>query len=240
MTDFAGGGERSQILARATEEALAVRGTVMLEAADEARRWCAVCASVQGDLEVRVAEPPRGWRRWKAAPGEAWLARNEFTHRIDAWTRSLRPGVSARECAAVLDDALSRALGLAPATTLRRSLVVPGVLPGTAAAPGEAAYPEHLASALRGLVAAGDGSVHVESGRPARPLAWVWLVDGMLIVEIEARDVPGTEVEVGRFPPSPDGAADAASALSERLERDFACAQPVPLFIGCLATAPER
>jgi hypothetical protein len=185
MTDFGDGGERSQILARAAEEALAVRGTVMLEAANEARRWCAVCASVQGDLEVRVAE-------------------------------------------------------VAPATTLRRSLVVPGALPGTAAPPGEAAYPEHLAAALRGLVAAGDGSVHVECGRPARPLAWVWLADGVLIVEIEARDVPATDVELGRFPPSPDGAADAATALSERLERDFACAQPVPLFIGCLAAAPER
>jgi hypothetical protein len=148
--------------------------------------------------------------------------------------------VSARECAAVLDDALSRALGFAPATTLRRSLVVPGVLPGAAAPPGEAHYPEHLASALRGLVAAGDGSVHVECGRPARPLGWVWLVDGLLIVEIEARDVPGTDVELGRFPPSPDGAADAASALSERLERDFACAQPVPLFVGCPASAQER
>jgi hypothetical protein len=69
------------MLAEATRQALEIRGTVVLEAPEEPRRWCAVCASVQGDLEVRVGEPSRGWRAWKPSAGEGgWrisaLARN--------------------------------------------------------------------------------------------------------------------------------------------------------------------
>jgi hypothetical protein len=60
-----------------------------------------------------------------------------------------------------------------------------------------------------------------------------------MVAEIETRDAPGTDVELGRFPPSPSAAADAASALSGRLERDFECKQPVPLFIGCMTTVSE-
>ena len=123
------GGDRRQVLVRAVEDALAQRGTVVVEADGDADRWCAVCTSVQGDVEVRVAEPRRGWRRWKPGPGEAWLADNEFVHRIDAWSRPMRPHVGAGECAAVLDEALSRGLGIPPTATLRRSLVVPGAPP---------------------------------------------------------------------------------------------------------------
>ena len=228
------GGDRRRVLAGAVEEALALRGTVVLEAADDARHWCAVCASVQGDLEVRVAEPPRGWRRWKPGPGEAWLADHEFRHRIDAWSRPLRPHVGAGECAAVLDEALARGLDLPSTATLRRSLVVPATPPGSRVPPPDADYAEHFTAALRGLVAAGDGSVHVECDRPARPLAWAWFFDGALTVDVEARDGPGTDVQLGRYAPSAGGCTEAAGALAARLERDFACAQPVPLFLGWL------
>ena len=233
------GRNRPEILVDATVEALALRGSVMLQAGGEARHWCAVCASVQGDLEVRIAEPRRGWRAWTPSAGERWLGDNGFTHRIDAWARPLRREISPRECAAILDDALSNALGLPDDATVQRCLVQPAAPDVAISPPADASYAEHLAAALTGLLRAGQGNVHVECGRPARPLAWIWLIEGELIVEIEARDAPGTDVEAGRFAASATAASETAALLSTRLQADFGCAQPDPLFIALVAAEPR-
>jgi len=223
---------RRAAIAAATREALGARGTVMLEPPGRARRWCAVCASVQGDLEVRVGEPQPGWPPGRRRRRERWREEHGFAHRIDAWSRPLPRSTSADDCARLLDEALDHGLGLAPEAELRRRLVHPGISGhGPPPSPG-ASYADHLAAAFGALATAGGGRAGVECGRPARALGRVAVADGALILDIESVADPGTDQPLGRFECSAEGAAAAARALASALDADFGCAQPEPLFVS--------
>ena len=221
------------MLSEATHRALEVRGVVMLEVPEDPKRWCAVCASVQGDLEVRVGEPPRGWRSWKPSAGERWLEENGWTHGVDAWMRGLPAGAGALEVSRIVGAALESALGVPAATPLRQVLVHPGVLPGIAAPPPDAEYADHLTAAFAGLARNRRGSAHIECGVIGSPVSWVFVIEDTLLVEVAAPSlVPEDEYELGNFELSDAGAAEAARRLSDRLVRDFDCSGNMPLFIA--------
>ena len=190
-----------EALTAATEHALTVRGTVMLEPG-----WCAICASVQGDLEVRVGEPRKRKHR-------RWLEANGFTHRVDAWSHPLWPGAGPGVAVETLAAALEHGHGLDPDTPLRQVLVQPGVV--TAA---DATHADALAAAFTGL----DGRVHIELGRPAEPLAWVAMENGELVVEVD----PDSDEVFGRY----RDPREAAEALVAHL----GCGEHDPLFIALL------
>ena len=91
---------------QAVQRALDCRGTVMLAARDDERQWCAVCAAVDGTVEVRVGEPPSGWRhRGRRRRGEAWLRDRGFVQVIDAWAKPMDATSSTWTCAETLDHA---------------------------------------------------------------------------------------------------------------------------------------
>lgn len=190
-----------EALIAATQHALTVRGTVMLEPG-----WCAICASVQGDLELRVGEPRRRKRR-------RWLEDNGFTHRVDAWSHPLWAGAGPGVAVETLAAALEHGLGLDPDTRLRQVLVQPGVV--TAA---DATHADALTAAFTGL----NGRVYIELGRPAEPLAWVAVDAGELVVEVD----PDSDEVFGRYR-DPREAADALVTRLGRSEHD-------PLFIALL------
>ncbi|MGB7980407.1 MAG: hypothetical protein WCF36_06400 [Candidatus Nanopelagicales bacterium] len=220
--------DRRPVLIEATEHALLVRGTVKLEVEGKPQQWCAVCASVQGDLEVRVAEPERSWwRRRASGAAEQWLAANGFTHGVDAWVRPLFPRPTAEACALALDGALKHALGVEGESRLKRTLVQPGI--ARAAPPSDAPHADHLAAAFEALVAEG-GDADVQCGRPARTLAWIEVLERALMVRVQN---PRKELddELGRFELSRAGALDAARELSARPRGVFGYSDHDPLFI---------
>lgn len=222
--------DRRLALARATDDALKLRGTVMLEVAGDERRWCAVCASVQGHLELRVGEPRRGWRTWRRAPGEQWLQRSGFTQVLDAWAHPVRFGASSAACAEILDGALEHGLGARQTASLLRTLIQPGVLDEVAAPPPDAVHADHIAAALGALIQAGRGKAHFNGGRPARLWAWAFVLEDALLVEPESSE----EAEAWRFPLSPGSASEAARRLIARLHDESACSHEDPLFIGLI------
>ncbi len=207
----------AETLSAAVADAVAARGTVMLRAAGSEWRWCAVCASVQGDIELRLGETRvRGARRW--------LETNEFVYGTDAWMRPMRSG---EDVVQTLAAGLEHAFGMEPGAELERVLVHPGVV-GAAPPPG-AAYAEHLAAAIRDLVAAGRSHLGVDCGRPARPLAWVNLDAGGIVVEVQ-KGRGDDDFVLGRYR-DPE---TAGRELAERLQSDFGFAAPDPLFIALM------
>jgi hypothetical protein len=173
--DSRGVSDRRQALAQAADEALELRGTVMLEVDGDQHRWCAVCASAQGDVELRVGEPRRGLRAWRPGAGEQWLADHGFVHVLDAWAQPILAGTSAATCAGILDEALAHGLGAPADASLVRTLVQPGVLdPARAPAP-QAPAADHLTAALASLIAAGRGKAWFGSGRPEQTWCWAFV-----------------------------------------------------------------
>ena len=202
----------------AVEEAMRLRGTVMLEVAGHPEWWCAALAAADGPLELRVGEPRK--RR-----GRGWLRDRGFHHVPDAWSLPLAAGVGAGQCASTLTDALTEALGADLSPGLRPLLAHPGSADGELP-PADAPHAEHLGAALRALALAGKGRVDVSGGRPAELWAIVWALDGALQVEPEV----GSE-DVWHEPLSLDGAAAVARALGERV----ADRAGEPLFLEYLA-----
>lgn len=198
--------DRRDLLSNAAAHALAIRGTLMLEVPGQEHRWCAVCASVQGDLELRVGEPQRtGWRR-KESAGEQWLAAHGWTHRIDAWVLAPYPTPGDLQCAVLLEEALAHGLDIGPEVELVPTLEFPGVAAGSEPPPLDAPVAAHLAAALTGP----EMSANIEVGRPGRPFASVSAEDGELVVEL----TDGEEwTELGRYA----GAGEAARELSARI-----------------------
>lgn len=222
--------DRRRVLIEATEHALEVRGAVMLEVEGNPKRWCEVCSSVQGDLEVRVSEPERSWwRRRGADAAERWLSANGYTHRLDAWVRPLFPRPTAEACARALDGALEHALGVEAGSRLTRRLVQPGF--AGEAPSSDAPHADHLAAAFRAVVAAG-GDGDVECGRPARTVAWMSVFEDTLIVRVQDRTNEFDDDELGRFELSSAGAQDAARLLSARLRGAFGFSDHDPMFIS--------
>jgi hypothetical protein len=212
--------EARAALVEAVEEALRTRGTVMLEDAGAQESWCAVCAAVDGALELRVGEP--AGRRRERRDRERWLRDRGF-HRVpDAWSLPVRAGAGVEECVATLAEVL----GGDPVAPLRRVLEHPGIASGDLPPPG-APPAEHLSAALRALAVKGRGRVDVSGGRPARLWAIVWAFpdDHELLVEPER----GLE-DTWREPLSLDGAAAAARKLGDCVEL-----QDGPMFLEYLA-----
>jgi hypothetical protein len=215
-------------LEQAVQRAVAIRGTVMLAARDDEHRWCAVCAAVDGTLELRVGEPRGGWRhRDRRRKGEAWLRDHGFVQVIDAWANPIGRGVSARVCAETLDHALREGLAVAPGAELVEVLVHRGLL-GAADPPVPGApHGEHLRFALAGLARAGRGKLSVEGGRPAETWAWAFVDAGEMILSPESADEWTVSLDAQEV-------TDAADRLTALLDRD----PRAPLFITCMPLHP--
>ena len=78
--------------------------------------------------------------------------------------------------------------------------------------------------------AGGDGDV--ESGRPARTVAWSEVFEDTLIVRVHKLNKESDEQELGRFELSNAGALDAARELSAQLPGAFGFSDNDPLFIS--------
>ena len=245
--------DRVDLLSRAAAEALGLRGTVTLAVPGSEDSWCAVRASAQGHVELRVGEPS-GLRRVLA---KRWLARHGFTRVGGAWARPLAPGTGSAEAAATLAAALRHGPRLRAGEALLRS-VQPGAPGGVVPPAAEAKRPAHLAAALMWLLRARRGIATIELGRPARPAARAFVDAGTVVVAVRSQDGPGdawtmpvavrspdrraaAETELGRFPLTAGGVRDAADQLSARLSDDFGWGDDTPLYIGLIGvTDPVR
>lgn len=146
--------------------------TTPVDGARSASRWTG--------LSSCVAEPSQGWRRRRAAAGEAWLRDHGFVHVVDAWAAPAPRGAGTRECADVLSCALRNGLGAVEDGELVEVLMHPGVIgDGPMPAP-TAPHAEHIRYALGALAARRRGKVSIEGGRPAATWAWVFAVDGTM------------------------------------------------------------
>jgi hypothetical protein len=175
-------------LVDAGERAIRLRGTVMLSLRGNDRCWCAICAAVDGSIELRVGEPARGWRRWRPAAGEAWLRDHGFEHVIDAWAAPAPIGASSRICAEVLASALREGLGAPEDGELVEVLVHPGLIGDTHPPAVTAPHADHIRYALTALAERGRGKMGIQGGRPAATWAWVFVRDGALALSPEPVD----------------------------------------------------
>lgn len=226
--DSRGVSDRREVLAQAADEALALRGTVMLEVDGDKHRWCAACASAQGDIELRVGVPRRGLRAWRPSAGERWLRDHGFVHVLDAWAQPVLAGTGAATCAGILDEALVQGLGAPADAALVRTLVQPGVLDPAAAPPPGAPAADHLTVALESLIAAGRGKAFFGAGRPEQTWCWAFVAGGALLVEPEPSEA-GTQ---WRYPLERASASQAVRQMIAALDALAPGADADPLFIG--------
>ena len=223
-------------LTEATEQALRLRGVVMLSASGDEDRWCAVCAAVDGSLEVRVGEPRGGWlRRRQRREREQWLSDHGFVHRIDAWTAPAPFGVTASWCAQTLSAALHHAFDVSPDAELVEVLVHPG-LPGDAPPP-DAPHAEHVRAALATLVEAGRGKACFEGGRPADTWSWAFVADGELVLSPEPAELDPAYDADWMVPLAPSGVPAAAERLTATMHGEPGRSASDPLFISFIDTA---
>ncbi|MBE2320760.1 hypothetical protein DVA67_032675 [Solirubrobacter sp. CPCC 204708] len=222
---------------RAVKRAVDLRGTVMLAAADNEDQWCAICAAVDGSLELRVGEPGGGWRhRGRRRSGEAWLRDHGFVHVVDAWAKPVGISYSARASSETLDHALREGLGVRADAELVEVLVHPGLIGDVDPPALEASHAAHIGFALRALAHVGRGKLSIEGGQPAETWAWAFVRDGEMILSPETpRDddewtVSLAESDVAR-------AADELTALlHNQLNRD----PRAPLFLSCMPLKPSE
>ena len=205
-------------LIEAAEHALRVRGIVMLSAAGDEERWCAICAAIDGSLlEVRVGEPLGGWlRRRQRREEERWLRDHGFVHGFDAWTAPAPYGATPSWCAHTLSAALEHAFEVPPGAELAEVLVHPGFLDESRAAPPDAPHADHVRAALHQLVRHGRGHVGFAGGRPSSVWGGAHLVDGELVLDPVSKEPdPAYEVEwsVALDPSEVDTAAERLTAV---------------------------
>jgi hypothetical protein len=185
----------------AVREARRVRGTVMVAVEGHEKQWCAVCAAVDGALELRVGAPRRRGRR-------RWLEDHGFLPVRDAWTRP-EPQPDEAACAAMLAEALEHALGAEPDAPLQHVLTHPGVLDGTDHPAPDAPAADHVLTALRALAREPGRRLDIRCGTPEALWAIVWALDDELAVEQELPEKAWSE------PRSDAGAAAVAQRLPE-------------------------
>jgi hypothetical protein len=220
---------------QAVQQAIEVRGVVMLAARENDRQWCAVCAAVDGSLELRVGEPGGGWRRrGEKRAREAWLRENGFVQVVDAWSKPVTSISSTWSCAQLLDDALREGLGAPSDADLIEVLVHPGVIGDAAPPPPDAPHVEHLRFALSALARRGRGKLSVEAGRPSSTWAWAFVSDGALLLSPET-PADDDEWTVSLAEDEVVGAADRLTAL---LHEQLGLDPRAPLFISCMPREP--
>ena len=174
------------VIEQAVRRALELRGAVVLAARENEDQWCAVCAAVDGALELRVGVPAGGWRhRDRRKRGEAWLREHGFIQVIDAWAKPVSAASSAWSCAETLDHALRDGLGVASGVDLVEVLVHPGRIGDVDPPAAAASHAEHIGFALGALARAGRGKLSIEAGRPSATWAWAFVVEGSLILSPE-------------------------------------------------------
>jgi hypothetical protein len=223
-------------LVDATERALQRRGTATLSVSGDDRRWCAICVAVDESIELRVGEPSRGWRRWRPAPGEAWLLDHGFVHVIDAWAMPAPPGATPHMCAELLAAALRYGLGAPDDGELAELVLDPGLIGGdTYPVPPTAPHAEHIRHVVRALAEAGRGKVCIEGGRPAVTWAWVFAAEGELELSPEPveRD-PEYSLDWTVDVDAPDLTAQ-ADTLTALLHDDLGRSPADPLFVSFMA-----
>ena len=217
-----------ELIERAVNRAIELRGTVMLAVREDERRWCAVCAAVDGSIELRVGEPGSAWRRGERRRGEAWLREHGFVHVLDAWANPIAPAMSPWSCAQILDDALREGVSVPAGAELVEVLVHPGVIGTADPPPPEASHAEHIGFALRALAQRGRGKLVIEGGRPASAWAWAFVSDGELVLSPESRD------DEWKMPLAADGdLAATADRLTDGRDPE------APLFISCMPLEPS-
>jgi hypothetical protein len=202
-------------LEEAVADALARRGTVMLQAAGRRRVWVAVHVSVEGEIQVGTPPPVRTVFRFRDEPGEEALARMGFRFVFDTWEAPLGGGASARARAVeVMDAALFDVHGAEREHGIERVLQQPGAVQGAQQPPADAPHDEHLRAAVTALVAAGRGSARFDTGRPAGARAWAFTQGEQLSIE----DIRPAGAQ-WKLPLQPGVEAEAAEHLATVLDR---------------------
>jgi hypothetical protein len=216
---------------QAVKRAVELRGTVMLAARENERQWCAVCAAVDGSLELRVGEPGSVWRRRERHRGEAWLRDHGFVQVIDAWAKPVRCGTSPRSCART-EAALREGLAAPEGADFVEALVHPGAIGSAEPPPPEASHAEHIRFALVALARRRDGKLSIEGGRPASTWGWAFAMDDELILSPESPD------HEWRVPLTDEDAADAAVRLTDVLHKQPGRDRHGSLFISFMPLHP--
>jgi hypothetical protein len=224
-------------IAGAVVEARRVRGTVQLQVDGRPRQWCVAEAAADGRVELRVAEPRRGIRRWRPTAGERWLADHGFVHVIDAWAKPAPASADAAACARMLAEALRAGVGAQPDAMLERLLVYPGVLGGDVPPPG-APYEDHIAAGLRCLIPFPGSRASINGGTPSSLWGWVWARHerDAFVAEPERLGERFTEDDSWEAPMSADGARRVARELMRRVDDDLPSARSQPLFVTLIGT----
>ncbi len=219
-------GRLTELLLRAVADARRLRGSVVVEPSD-GRCWGAAVAAVDGSLELRVSPPRR--RFWQGETDEQrWLREHSFAFVVDAWHLPLPASASDQDAARMLGEALAAAHG---AEAQVRSFEHRGVHEDDA--PSAMAPPEeHVAAALRTLVAGHQRGVHIGGGRPERHWASIWPVEGELLIERDEPGRPGQGSDTWRAPLTVAGCESAATELLRRVRAERAVT--APLFIQLL------
>jgi hypothetical protein len=189
----------------------------------DGRCWGAFVAAVDGSVEVRVSPPPRVRLR-----ARRWLREHGFTFLVDAWHAPLPASTPDAHAAHVLAEALAAAHR---AEAQVRSFEHRGVRDDDVP-PATASPEEHVAAALRTLVAGCHRGVHVSGGRPDVHWATVWPIDGELLVERDTPGRPGDGEDEWREPLTAAGCERAAHELLRRVRNERE--HTAPLFIQLL------
>jgi hypothetical protein len=219
-------GRLSDLLLRAVADARRLRGSVVVQPSD-GRCWGAAVAAVDGSLEVRVSPPRR--RFWQRETDEQrWLRERGFVFMVDAWHVALPASAADDEAARLLGETLA---AVHHAEAQVRSFEHRGVHEDDVP-PATAVPEEHVAAALRTLVAGLQRGVHVGGGRPHVHWATAWPVDGELLIERDEPGRPGEGSDEWRSPLTDSGCESAANELLRRIRADWP--DPVPLFIHLL------
>lgn len=204
----------------------------MLSLRGEQRRWCAICAAVDGSIELRVGEPSRGWRRWRPAGGEAWLRDHGFVHVVDAWAAPVPRGADLHVCAAILSSALRDGLGVSEHGELVEVLVHPGLMGATKAPAPTAPHAQHVRYALQALAERRRGKVSIDGGRPAAAWAWVFAADGTLELSPQPADDPADYSRDWTVNLDESDVSAEADKLTALLHDDLGRSPSDPLFIS--------
>ena len=123
-------------------------------------------------------------------------------------------------------DALAGALAVDAASVVR-TFVAPGQLQEDMP-PVSATHEEQIAAALRAVASGRKRGAMIGGGRPEKPWAAGYAVDGRLFIEREIRDAALLETDDWDAPLTPDGCEDAAREVMRRTVAEWPDAAGVP------------